>query len=831
MKNIVTFHGSPGVPADFLAIKEEIKKQQDNLGQELSWTNVDRKDWPNDLAELKKCFNELNLGMAKNDQVVPIGYSYGAVIALAYAALTPAVKKIVLISPYLYPSKMPSKVMQQVLEMPILGHLILSALAPKAIAKMLVQTAAPAPVPVCYLQQKAHYQRPKRLKKALLEKNISSDAIAGLLKELQKRGVVIEVILGDQDQTSSYAQQISPLKQVLPIKESLITKAGHAIIMTHPRQVAKILQNSLSTDKDKQENTDVKNKIGFYPGESEHNNVCSFLLKHLQTSPDKNILTWVPMEEIKAWAQNPAGNIPHKSITVRQLDHLVGMLAQSFIELGIKKNDRAIVFIPMTVELYVSMFALQKIGAIPVFMDSWARRDQLGVSAKAADPKIILSVEKAFQYLHGVAEIDEIPIKIVAGPTQSPDSYSAQLEKLIQNTQCAPITPVASEHTALITFTTGSSGTPKGADRTHRFLASQHYALNHHLPYTEKDSDLPVFPIFSLNNLAAGVTTVIPAIDVGVPNEMDPVILLAQFKATGLTCTTLSPSLLNSVSNYCLQKNIKLPFLRRIITGGAPISRDDLLKITEVCPHAEVLVLYGSTEVEPMAHIEAQEMINLKSRAMQDSEWVDEGVNVGKMDEGLQVKFLKIEKGPIFVNKASDWQNLEVLSGEVGEIIVSGDHVCQGYYNNPEAFSRAKIKDDQGIIWHRTGDLGRYDQDNNLWLVGRVHNAINRAGKYFFPVRAEIVLKKLPFVKLAAYLGMPDPKLGEKTYCVVTLTDPTLAETKKAEYEKEVARIMEKNGIIFDRLIMTDNIPMDPRHHSKVEYEVLRNNLIASGLS
>ena len=131
----------------------------------------------------------------------------------------------------------------------------------------------------------------------------------------------------------------------------------------------------------------------------------------------------------------------------------------------------------------------------------------------------------------------------------------------------------------MITFTTGSSGTPKGANRTHRFLAAQHYALHSNIPYEEGDVDLPVFPIFSLNNLAEGVATVIPGFDVGVPSEIDVPALLAQFKACGVTCTTLSPSLLNRLSSFCLKNNIKLPDIRRVVTGGAPVSRLSLIHI------------------------------------------------------------------------------------------------------------------------------------------------------------------------------------------------------------------------------------------------------------
>jgi acyl-CoA synthetase (AMP-forming)/AMP-acid ligase II len=525
--------------------------------------------------------------------------------------------------------------------------------------------------------------------------------------------------------------------------------------------------------------------------------------------------------DIKNWNGDINTPLPHQSIKVAELDHLVAVLAHEFKTQGIAFGDRVILFLPMSLYMYASMFALQKMGAIPTFLDSWARRDQMGVSAKVAGPKAMISADRAFAYLADVPEISSIPIKIVAGEVTSQINYSAKLEVLLQGKTTLPIELVEKEHTALITFTTGSSGTPKGADRSHRFLAAQHYALNRHLPYADGDKDLPVFPIFSLNNLAAGVETIIPAIDVGAPAATDALVLYVQMKSAGVTCTTLSPSLFNALATFCIEKNLNLDFLKRVVTGGAPISRSDVARMKSVAKNAEILVLYGSTEVEPMAHIEAVEMLAETQDA--DHEIVEAGVNVGSLDSGLKYKFIHINKDAIYVNQNSDWKALEVPMGEVGELIVAGEHVCERYFNNEEAFFRAKIKDEKGVVWHRTGDLGKLDKHNNLWIVGRVHNAINRKGKYFFPVRAEIILKKFPFVSKAAFLGISDPTLTEKTYAVFSSADQNL---NIEDAKKEIQRVMEKNDFVVDEILHVDDIPMDPRHHSKVEYEVLKKKIM-----
>jgi acyl-CoA synthetase (AMP-forming)/AMP-acid ligase II len=202
-------------------------------------------------------------------------------------------------------------------------------------------------------------------------------------------------------------------------------------------------------------------------------------------------------------------------------------------------------------------------------------------------------------------------------------------------------------------------------------------------------------------------------------------------------------------------------------------------------------------------------------------------VNVGHMAEGLRYRFLKITKEPVHVRSAADWARIEAPAGQVGELIVSGEHVCRDYYNDPGAFERAKLRDENGDVWHRTGDLGRLDAHGSLWIVGRVHNAIHRDGAAVFPVRAEIILKKLPFTRHAAYLGLPDARRGERAACVIVPRDPeSLADPAElGRREAELKRIMTKNGMPVDQVLFRAEIPMDPRHHSKVEYDALRAQL------
>ena len=162
-----------------------------------------------------------------------------------------------------------------------------------------------------------------------------------------------------------------------------------------------------------------------------------------------------------------------------------------------------------------------------------------------------------------------------------------------------------------------------------------------------------------------------------------------------------------------------------------------------------------------------------------------------------------------------------VDAAQGGELLVAGPHVCQGYFRNPEAQSRAKVQDEDGTVWHRTGDICRLDGQGRLWILGRVHNAIRRDGRLLFPVTAEMEMKRLPFVARAAYVGVPHERLGEAAWAVFTRG----AESDVADAEARVRRTLDQARVAVDRVLEIDGIPMDPRHHSKVDVDALRSRL------
>lgn len=799
MIHIFALHGNPGHPDDWSILDKALPSQQYRMHA----VSADNDDW-------------LQLLTRDTSKKILIGHSWGAYRLLKILPhYKDYVSQVILVNPYIIPERKLSVLTQVLLRTPIIGRALLKSNHKKMKHSFLVDVLHPLKIEsVPYFKQIQNRLEDWTVWEKTAFKKIDMQSAPWTKDDICD--VPITVLYGTEDRISKDSLQTEIIRQYPLHKIIHLENAGHGILWSHAGDIIKTLNQKTNESSD--------HKIGYYPGSDERNNVIAYMEKHLREFPDRVALRWANREALQKWDGNPQSPIPHEQITYKHFAARISSFAQGLLDIGIQKGDRVIIFLPMSLDMYTAMFAVQRIGAIAVFLDSWARSHHLGASAECVGPKAMISFKMAFDLVDQVPEFKSMPIRILYGPG---DKCTHKFADLLKPTP-SPIAAVESEFTALITFTTGSTGKPKGANRTHRFLSAQHHALSHVIPYTEKDKDMPAFPIFSLNNLASGVTTILPALDLAAPSERDSAILACQILNENINCTTLSPSMLVGLARFCKEKGVKLSGLRRVVTGGAPISKDDVKAFYEIAPQTDLWILYGSTEAEPMAHIEGRDM--LKESKITDPDIIEEGVNVGHISEDIDFKFIRIKDGPIELDSAS-WSAIEVPSGDVGEFICTGDHVCRDYYNNPDAFKTTKILDPQGRVWHRTGDLAYIDAEKNLWIVGRVNNAIERAGKYFFPVRAEVLLKRMSFTYRCAFLGMEHKDLGQATYAAIELkSDIDKASFDFEKAKKQIRAIFEKNKIPVDEIKFVQSIPMDPRHHSKVEYKVLREQLKQPGV-
>lgn len=502
-------------------------------------------------------------------------------------------------------------------------------------------------------------------------------------------------------------------------------------------------------------------------------------------------------------------------VSYEDLRSEISAVSAGLIAQGILPGDRIVVMIPMSIELYVVLLAIFKIGAIAIFVDPWMPIRQVAKFSAYAEPKGFIGTYKSHALRLLNKDLFSLPLTVTTSGRLFKFPAQITLKELKKYSPSDKVCTVSNDDTALITFTTGSSGTPKGANRTHGFLSAQHKALQQEFPYLESDVDLCMFPVFALNNLARGISTEIPFIDFKRVASLDPNIVLRQIVSSKITTITASPPFFDRLSEYLLKMSQTLQ-LRRILVGGAIILDHQILKWRERFPNTEIQIVYGSTEAEPVAHIDSIERINLSKR-------LGSGICVGKVTNLVRAEVVQIRKGKEFKND-ENLSEIQLGIKEIGELIVCGDHVCRDYYRNEEAVKENKIKLDDGSIWHRMGDTGYFDDNGYFWLCGRVHSTIFRNG---VQIHAQIVesaiLSTIDSIKSVAALGIADVQLGEALYLVVKLNDESVDKIKISE---ELNLILSKLDIVADRIVYyEEEFPVDPRHNSKINYSALRMEL------
>jgi acyl-CoA synthetase (AMP-forming)/AMP-acid ligase II len=527
----------------------------------------------------------------------------------------------------------------------------------------------------------------------------------------------------------------------------------------------------------------------------------------------------------------PALVMEQGSVSFGELWRRVDRASAGMRRLGLEPGDRAIVMIPMSIDLYVALLGLLKMGAVAVFVDPWIGARQIAAFAAFAEPRAYFGIAKAHLLRFLAPRLRRIPIAVTAGRRVGPWPAPLTLAELEAAPGDGLVHPAAAGDSALITFTSGSSGEPKGADRTHGFLLAQHRALAAEFPSQEGDVDMPMFPVFALNNLASGVPSVIPALDFRRVETVDAARVRAQMAVHGVTTCTASPPFFDRLARDLEQaerakvrpelRRSPKPLrsrLRRILTGGAPVSDAQLVAWRLALPETEVLVVYGSTEAEPVAHVEACERLG----AVSDRRPASPGYCVGTPTPLVRARAIAIEPGPVVLG-AAGWSEWEVAPGEVGELVVTGDHVCRGYYRNPGAAAANKIVDSDGTVWHRMGDTGYFDGRGRFWLTGRVHSTLRRQGGDVHPQLVEqAATGGDPRIRRAAAVGLADPELGERAVLVLE----TAAGDGSAGLVADVERRLESAGLAVDEIVRTEKpLPLDPRHRSKIDYPKLRRRL------
>ena len=478
-------------------------------------------------------------------------------------------------------------------------------------------------------------------------------------------------------------------------------------------------------------------------------------------------------------------------ISYSELGKQVNETALYFSKKGIKKGDRVLVLVPMSTDLYRIVLALFTIGATAVFLDEWVSKKRMEACCRVAKCSAFIGNAKARVFAFFSPELRKIPVRL--GIKYIADSKSDLLH-----------TSVKYNDTALITFTTGTTGKPKAAKRTHGFLNEQFRVLAEKIKPRSGDVSLPVLPIVLLINLGVGCTSLITDFKAGKPEQTNFKKIINQINFYKVNSIIASPFFIKQLANTVIKSKIELPGLKKIFTGGAPVFPSEAKFYKEAFPKTEINIVYGSTEAEPISSIKAEELIKENG--------LSKGLSVGKPDKNIKVKIIRLQNEIITCKDEAGLNKIGLRNDETGEIIVSGPHVLDAYFNNEEALKPNKIFVD-GKCWHRTGDSGFLTNDDQLFLTGRCNSLIFLNNKIIAPFIYEGLLQNINGVESGTVL--------EKDNRIVAVI-----EAKKSANKKEISQYLknlEDPIICNSKIVFIKKMPRDPRHHSKIDYDKLKS--------
>jgi long-subunit acyl-CoA synthetase (AMP-forming) len=431
----------------------------------------------------------------------------------------------------------------------------------------------------------------------------------------------------------------------------------------------------------------------------------------------------------------------------------------------------------MSINTYRVVLALLYLGAVPVFIEEWAFKNNFHENAQLLDCKGVVLARKYKLVGLFSKTIRGIKVKL---------SASKQLKENVE------LCHVKSTSTALLSLTSGSTGTPKIADRSHEFLKTQFEVLTEVTKCEGTENVCVGLAVVVLFYLAQGSTVLLRTKKI----ISDEILFNERLKDFNVTQIVDSPAKLLNYAKDLNENNRQQ--IQKIFTGGGPVFPVDAKGVNNLFNKADINVIYGSTEVEPISVVSTVNILEQNSLN-------EEGLCVGEINNHIELRIVDLNTQLHQLNlRKNTFDQIEVTSESVGEIIVCGDHVLNQYYKSPQVFENQKIKVD-GKIWHKTGDTG-YVKNGMLFLTGPLNSIIKLKESFIFPFIIENKMKALHYINKGTVL-----KHDNKLVLVIELTEG---------YDK--VDVKDLRFIDFYRVLLLSEIPMDVRHETKINYIQLK---------
>lgn len=458
-----------------------------------------------------------------------------------------------------------------------------------------------------------------------------------------------------------------------------------------------------------------------------------------------------------------------RKVTYREIEDESDALAAAFTDMGIKKGDRVAALFLNCPQEYIVFFAAWKIGAIIVPLNPLYTEYELESRLNDITAQVVVVLNlwypmvKRFQGRTSVkkvvvAEFDDYTVpnkEKAASAIEEGDYWWMELTRKYAGKK-PPVVEVKPEDTAMILFSGGTTGTPKGVMESHHSLVItglQVAAWFNSITLQWDEKFLVPLPLFHAFGIYAsfGMALVQHNISVLIANPRDVKTMVETIKKHGITNMGAAPTMFISLLDYPDLKMGDLKTLRMATSGAAPLMLDTKKRFEE---HIRGRVAEGYALTE-------SGMAMLTTPAL--GQWKEGSIGLPLPD--TIIKIVDIETG-----------TKEVLAGEAGEIAIKAPQLMQGYWNRPEE-TKEILRDG----WLYTGDIGYMDDDGYVFLTSRKKDLIKCGGFQVWPREVEEILSMHPAVAEVCVGGIPDPRQMEAVKAWVVLKEGQSVTTEELQ--------------------------------------------------
>ena len=469
--------------------------------------------------------------------------------------------------------------------------------------------------------------------------------------------------------------------------------------------------------------------------------------------------------------------------TWRELDDRVAALAGALSRRGVAFGDRVLILMLNRTEFIESFLAINKLGAIAVPVNFRMTPPEIAFLVSDCQARVVITESVLATVATAVRDIDATLTTVVVAGRATEDAVGSHLigydDLIAEDGAPAGAVDIPNDAPALIMYTSGTTGRPKGAVLTHTNLAGQAMTflftngadLNNDVGFV----GVPLFHIAGIGNMIIGLLLGRPTVLYPL-GAFDPGALLQVLESEGVTGIFLVPAQWQAVvaEQRVRPRTLKL----RVLSWGAAPASDTLLRsMSDTFPGTQILAAFGQTEMSPVTCM------------LLGDDAVRKLGSVGKVIPTVSARVV-------------DEHMNDVEIGEVGEIVYRAPTLMAGYWNNPKATAEAFAGG-----WFHSGDLVRQDAEGYIWVVDRKKDMIISGGENIYCAEVENVLAAHPSIAEVAVIGRADDKWGEVPVAVIALgadTDLGLADLENFLSER-LARYKHPKA-----LEVVDALPRNP---------------------